>query len=184
MYAGHLAAAMAMKSQEPRAPTWALVLGVGFLDVLFGIFIVLGIERATMTPGHSPGFALDFIDWSHSFAASLFWAICFGLVFIRRGRTVAAWLGFAVFSHFLLDLPMHPGDLAAWPHSAQHMGFGLWTKLPTGWWFFELAFMAACFAIYLARARRDTRYGRHAIAACGFIVALHVVNSPWLAVGQ
>ncbi|MGZ3430155.1 MAG: hypothetical protein ACXVCV_26065, partial [Polyangia bacterium] len=71
MYAGHIASALAMKAKEPRAPTWALVLGVGVLDVLFGIFVPLGIERATLTPDVSPGFRLDFIDWSHSLAMSL-----------------------------------------------------------------------------------------------------------------
>src|SRR2546426_4981180 len=115
MYAGHFAAGLAIKAKEPRAPTWALLLGVGFLDVLFGLLVLIGIERVTMTPGQSPGFALDFIDWSHSLAAALLWASLFGLAFLRRGRVIAGWIGFAVFSHFLLDLPMHPADLALWP---------------------------------------------------------------------
>src|SRR3954466_6073228 len=102
MYAGHLPPALAMKAREPRAPTWALVLGVGVLDVLFGIFVPLGIERASLTPGVAPGFRLDFIDWSHSFAMSLVWAIVFGALFLGRGRAVAVWCGVAVFSHFVL----------------------------------------------------------------------------------
>src|SRR5260221_5300903 len=128
MYAGHLASALAMKAREPRAPTWALVLGVGVLDVLFGIFVPLGIEKATVTPGVSPGFRLDFIDWSHSFAMSLVWALLFGaLVYFiwRKSAVVALWCAVAVFSHFVLDLLMHPGDLALWPHSAAHVGFGI-----------------------------------------------------------
>ena len=72
MYAGHLAAGMAMKAKEPRAPTWALLLGVGVLDLLFGVFVPLGVERTTVTPGVPPGFRLDFIDWSHSLVMSLF----------------------------------------------------------------------------------------------------------------
>jgi len=39
-----------LKAAEPRVPTWVLLLGVGFLDVLFGIFVLLGIERVTITP--------------------------------------------------------------------------------------------------------------------------------------
>src|SRR3954462_1193852 len=110
MYAGHLASALAMKAREPRAPTWALLLGVGVLDVLFGIFVPLGIERASLTPGVAPGFRLDFIDWSHSLAMSLVWSVLFGAlaysVFRRRGTAVAVWCGLAVFSHFVLDLLM------------------------------------------------------------------------------
>ena len=44
----------------------------------------------------------------------------------RHGRRVVIAVGFAVFSHFLLDLPMHPPDLALWPNSASHLGAGLW----------------------------------------------------------
>jgi hypothetical protein len=71
VYAGHYPAGLAIKASQPQAPTWALLLGVGYLDVLFGIFVMLGIERVTLTPGVSPGFSLDFIDWSHSLVMSL-----------------------------------------------------------------------------------------------------------------
>ena len=180
MYAGHFAAALAIKAKEPRAPTWALLLGVGFLDVLFGIFLMLGIERATMTPGVSPGFSLDFIDWSHSLAMSLAWAALFSIPFWRRGSAVAVAVGFAVFSHFLLDLPMHPPDMALWPHSTTHLGLGLWRRLPTGWWWVELAFIAAGCAYYVVRARTAKTFGGRALWACAVIVALHLFNSPWL----
>jgi hypothetical protein len=179
MYAGHFAAALALKSAQPRAPTWALLLGVGFLDVLFGIFVLLGLERATLTPGRSPGFSLDFIDWSHSFAASIFWAALFGLLFLRRGRAIALAAGIAVFSHFVLDLLMHPPDLALWPHAPFHLGFGLWVRWPQGWWWFELAFIAACEAFYFVGSRRDRTYGGRAVAACLVVLLLHVTNAPW-----
>src|ERR1700682_1929277 len=126
MYAGHFAAALAMKAAQPRAPTWVLHLGVGFVDVLFGIFVLLGIERVTMTPGQPPGFSLDFIDWSHSLAASIFWSVLFGLAFARRGRLIALWAGLAVFSPFVLDVFMHPPDLGLWTHATAHVGLGLW----------------------------------------------------------
>jgi len=167
MYAGHFAAALALKTTQPRAPTWALLLGVGFLDVLFGIFVLLGWERATLTPGRSPGFSLDFIDWSHSLAASLFWAALFGLFFLRRGRGVAVAAGVAVSSHFVLDYFMHPPDLALWPHAQAHVGLGLWVRWPQGWWWFELAFIALCGAMYYARSRRDPSYGGRALGVRG-----------------
>jgi hypothetical protein len=71
MYAGHLAAGLALKGRVPKAPTWGLLVGVGLLDLLFGPFLVEGIERATMTLGQTPGFSLDYIDWSHSLVMSL-----------------------------------------------------------------------------------------------------------------
>jgi hypothetical protein len=180
MYAGHLASALAMKAKEPRAPTWALLLGVGVLDVLFGIFVPLGIERTSLTPGVSPGFRLDFIDWSHSLAMSLVWAVVFGVLFWKRGSAVAVWCGIAVFSHFVLDLLMHPHDLALWPHATTHLGFGIWTIHPPFWWFFELAFIAACLAYYVARAKKLQTFGGRAWAVVAVVAILHVVNSPWL----
>src|SRR5258707_12878281 len=108
MYARHFAGGLAMKAKQPAAPTWALLLGTGLLDVLFGIFVMLGIERVTMTPHVGQGFSLDFIDWSHSLPMSLLWSLLYAALFWRRGCAVACILAFAVFSHFLLDLPMHP----------------------------------------------------------------------------
>ena len=74
MYAGHFAAGLALKARVPQAPTWGLLVGVGLLDVFFGPLVLLGIERVSITPGSSPGFVLDHIDWSHSLAMSLVWS--------------------------------------------------------------------------------------------------------------
>jgi len=180
MYAGHFAVGLAMKARQPAAPTWALLLGTGLLDVLFGIFLMLGIERATMTPHVGQGFSLDFIDWSRSLLMSLVWSLASCAFFWRRGRAVAFLLGFAVFSHFLLDLPMHAPDLALWPHAATHLGFIIWTRFPIGWWWLELAVVAAACAYYMASARRHKTFGGHSLWACAVIVVLHALNSPWL----
>ena len=178
MYAGHFAAALAIKGKEPSAPTWGLLLGVGFLDVLFGIFVILGLEKVRITPGVAPGFSLDFIDWSHSLAMSLVWAALFSIPFWRWGRAAGLAVAVAVFSHFLLDLPMHPPDLALWPGSTVHLGLGLWKRLPTGWWLVELAVIAVFCAYYVARARAAKTFGGRALWACAVILALHLFNSP------
>ena len=181
MYAGHFAAGLALKGHTPAAPTWALLVGVGLLDILFGPFVLLGIERASITPGQSPGFSLDYIDWSHSLATSVVWAMAYAACFIRLGRRVAIAMGSAVFSHFLLDLPMHPADLALWPGSAVHLGLGLWRTLPTGWWFVELIILSAGLGYYWHRTRVHGSFGRHAWAVVTTVVILHIINSPWLA---
>jgi len=181
VYVGHFASALAMKAKEPRAPTWALLLGVGVLDLLFGLFVPLGIERMSVTPGVSPGFSLDFIDWSHSLAMSLVWALVFGTRGWRGELVIAAWRGFAVFSHFLLDLLMHPHDMALWPHGSAHLGLGIWTIHPPLWWFFELGFILLCLAYYVARAKQIGSFGGRAWWIVGVILFLHLFNSPWLA---
>jgi hypothetical protein len=180
MYVGHFAAGLALKAWEPRAPTWALLVGVGLLDILFGPFVLAGIERATVTPGISPGFSLDYIDWSHSLAMSLVWSLLFGAAFARYGWGVMTAVGVAVFSHFVLDWPMHPQDLALWPNSNVHVGLGLWRLLPTGWWFLELVVILALWAFYWRRSRADATFGGRPFAVAGVLLALHLFNSPWL----
>ena len=180
MYAGHFAVALALKAQVPRAPTWGLLVGVGVLDILFGPFVLAGIERTSLTPGISPGFSLDHIDWSHSLVMSVVWSLLFGAAFLSRGRTVAAAMAVAVFSHFVLDIVMHPPDLALWPGSATHLGIGLWRALPVSWWFIELGVVAAGCWYYWHRSRSDRSFGGRALAAVAVVLVLHLLNSPWL----
>ena len=180
MYAGHFATAMVLKAKQPEAPTWGLLVGVGVLDLLFGPFVLAGIERVSVTPGVSPGFSLDHIDWSHSLLMSVVWSALFATAFLRRGRAVALLIGVAVFSHFVLDFVMHPADLALWPGSDIHIGLGLWRTMPTGWWFVELAVVAAGCWYYWSRSRADRSFGGRAFAVIVVILVLHVLNSPWL----
>jgi len=180
MYVGHFAAGLVLKTVEPKAPTWGLLLGVGFLDILFGPLVLLGIERATVTPNVAPGFSLDYIDWSHSLLMSVVWSVLFALPFLRMGRSVAFVMGIAVFSHFLLDVPMHPPDLALWPGSATHIGLGIWRLLPTGWWFVELAVVAAGWGYYAWKSRASQAFGGRFIAIGVALLVFHIFNSPWL----
>ena len=180
MYAGHFAAGLALKAKAPTAPTWGILVGVGLLDLLFGPFVLLGIERVSVTPSISPGFTLDHIDWSHSLGMSLIWSGLFALLFLRRGRKVAAVMAVAAFSHFVLDLPMHPPDMSLWPGSTVHLGLGLWQSLPTGWWFVELALVALAGWYYVRRAQIAVGFGGRPLAVVAVVLLLHLSNSPWL----
>ena len=180
MYAGHYAAALALKARYPETPTWVPLLGVGVLDILFGPFVLAGLERVSMTPDISPGFSLDYIDWSHSLLTALLWSGAFGALFLRRSKVVAAVAAVAVFSHFALDFVMHPGDLALWPGSGVHLGLGVWRLLPVGWWFLELAVIAAGCWYYWAASKRSLIFGGRAVWVVVVVLLLHVLNSPWL----
>ena len=159
---------------------WAILIGVGLLDLLFGPFVLLGLERVSLTPDVSPGFSLDHIDWSHSLLMSVVWSAAYAALFFRWGARIAGLMGFAAFSHFLLDLPMHPPDLALWPGSATHLGLGLWRALPEGWWFVELAVIGLCGAYYVLRARKSAEFGGRPVLVLAVVLLLHAMNSPWL----
>jgi hypothetical protein len=180
MYVGHFAAGLALKAREPRAPTWALLVGVGLLDILFGPFVLLGIERASVRPDISPGFTLDYIDWSHSLLMSFVWSMMFAAPFRRYGRAVMMAIAVSVFSHFVLDLPMHPPDLALWPNSTVRLGFGLWRTMPIGWWFVELIVITTCWGYYWRRASTVGSFGRRPLMIAVVLAFLHLFNSPWV----
>lgn len=181
MYAGHFAAGLAIKAREPEAPMWGILVGVGLLDLLFGPFVLAGIERAAIAPDTPPGFVLEHIDWSHSLLMSVVWSLVFGSLFLGKGRRVAAVMAVAAFSHFLLDLPMHPPDLALWPNAETHLGLGLWRRLPQGWWLVELGVILACGGYYAAKARGSDAFGRRPFAAVTVVLLLHIANAPWFA---
>ena len=120
MFAGHFAAALAIKAAEPRVPIAALT-GLVFLpDLLWLAFSVGGVE--TVTPG------TWFDGWSHSFASIFLQAVLGGAFWWRRDARVAIPLAGAVLSHLAFDLPMHPAPLEWYPHASS--GFG---NLLHGW---------------------------------------------------
>lgn len=178
MYVGHLAIGLALKARYPQIPTLPILLGVGFLDILDGLFIVLGWNQVTpnLLAGPYLFFDLTFIDWDHSLLAALLWSAVWGCLFLKDKR-VALMAFVASFSHFVADWPMHNSDLALFPYSVAHLGFGLWGKLGTLSWVLEGAFVAVLAAYaWIASARR----GVSLLWPC-VVLALSFVNlSPWL----
>ncbi len=134
MIAGHFGFAAAVKSRVPAAPTWALMLASVWMDVLFVPLLVAGVE--TVQPfgggdGKTYGGLVIHADWTHSLVGALVIAASFGLVCaIPWGKKVGAVMGAVVFSHWVLDLPMHHHDLPLLPKNAGDLpllGFGLWS---------------------------------------------------------
>ena len=68
MYVGHFAIGMAMKSVSPKTPTLLIMLGVGFMDIINGLFVMAGVDRVAPNLNSGPYlyFDLTFIDWDHS----------------------------------------------------------------------------------------------------------------------
>jgi len=68
MYFGHYAVAAAMRATKPTLRLAPIVVGVGVLDVLHGVFVLAGLEKVTPDLPALPylHFDLTDIDWSHS----------------------------------------------------------------------------------------------------------------------
>jgi hypothetical protein len=132
MIAGHFGLAAGVKRAEPRAPLWALMLATVWLDVLFVPLLLPGIETIEPIAGTQGGYgnAIIHADYTHSLVGAAVIGLLVGLIAsIPWGRRVAAVLGVVVFSHWLLDLVVHRGDMPILPGDAgglPRLGFGLW----------------------------------------------------------
>jgi len=129
MFIGHYGVSFAAKRFTPRTSLGVLFFAVQLLDVLFAIFVVTGIEKMRIVPGFTEYNAYDlyFMPYTHSLIGSLAWSAVAGVVAWALGaRQGAAWIAAAVFSHFLLDVPMHTPDMPLLGNDSMKIGFGLW----------------------------------------------------------
>jgi hypothetical protein len=165
MYAAHFAAGMAIGSHAPRAPTWALLVGAFLPD-----FLWIGLAAAGVEPTATPVY---FDDWSHSLATVVVWATVFAACFRGRGAA-AVWL--AVFSHFLLDAPIHPKPLGLYPYSSLRLGWGTAPRME--YWLVQLAVVVVLAGVYVVGARRQRVPGRWIAVTVGELLALHTLGVP------
>jgi hypothetical protein len=141
MFIGHYGVALAAKRVAPRTSLGALFVAAQLLDVVFGLFVLAGIEKLRIVPGFTRVMPYDlyFMPYSHSLAGAVLWsalgALAFGALFTsvkaQKARVLAALVfGVVIFSHFLLDLPVHPRDLAlGFDPASPKMGLGLWDQV-------------------------------------------------------
>src|SRR5262252_3483389 len=68
MFVGHYGPSFAGKALDNRIPLWLLFLAVQFVDVLWGIFVLLGIEKVRIVPGITASSPLDlyYMPYTHS----------------------------------------------------------------------------------------------------------------------
>lgn len=173
MYAAHFAAGLAIKARVPDAPTWALLTAAFIPDFAWIILARAGVEPTLP--------ALFFDDWSHSLVTIVVCAALFAALFWRLGRAVLAAVWLAAFSHFLLDLPIHPKQLALYPHSPVHLGFNSWAfgaQRPfgvTNYWWIQLAALIGLMIIYVQGRRRLQLPMNLVVASCVVLLSLHLL---------
>jgi hypothetical protein len=131
LFTGHYSFSFAGKSVDKRIPLWLLFLAVQWIDVMWSIFVLLGIEKVRIVPGITASNALDlyYMPYTHSLLGVLCWSalayVACQFVPRLRGARTGLILAAAVFSHWILDLIVHRPDLALYD-SVGKMGFGLW----------------------------------------------------------
>ena len=132
MFVGHYSVAFAVKTEENKIPLWVLFLAVQMLDLIWAPLVLVGIEKMRITPGITATNPLDlyYMPYTHSLIGALVWSGIALLAYkvlpaAKSSFSAAAIVGFAVFSHWILDLVVHRPDLALYDNTLK-VGFGLW----------------------------------------------------------
>lgn len=168
MFIGHYAAGFACKAVAPRANLGTCFAAVQLLDLLWPPLVLAGIEQVRVDPGNTAFTPLDFVSYpySHSLLMAAVWSVAFGGVHYwrRREAATAAWLGGAVFSHWVLDWLSHRADLPLAPGLETRVGVGLWNSV-TATLAVEGGLFAVGLALYVGRTRPSSRAGTWGLAA-------------------
>ena len=173
MFTGHYSVSFAGKAAEKSIPLWLLFIAVQFIDVLWSIFVLLGIEKIRIVPGITASNALDlyYMPYTHSLLGVLCWSalayVACQMVPRLRGMRTGLILAGAVFSHWILDLIVHRPDLALFG-SVGKMGFGLWN--------YRGAAFALEMAVLLCGAAMLYRTAVYKVRLAGFVLLLAAVQ--------
>lgn len=129
MFIGHLAGAELLHAVFPQTPVWVSLVGVGFPDLLWGVTVLAGVERAQM--GTSPlqrDIVFEHYPYSHSLVLTNLIALIPAAALVPfYGWQAALVFILASISHWLLDTIVHLNDLPV-------LGFGRDTKVGFGLW--------------------------------------------------
>ncbi len=102
-----------------------------WLDVIWSLFVLLGIEKLRIVPGFTQANPLDlyYMPYTHGLPGSIVLSLAFGglvVAFTPGNRmTTGLLVAAAAFSHWILDLIVHTPDLPLYDNTAK-VGFGLW----------------------------------------------------------
>ena len=138
MFAGHLGAALALGRAERRLNVGALVAAALLPDLVLWLLVLLGWESvvvpADFVHTHQAAFVFPY---SHGLVAGLAWSAAAAAVAwtaCRRDATLrtraAGVVAAAVFSHWLLDVLVHPPEMPLLGAASPLLGLGLWDRLP------------------------------------------------------
>ncbi|MCP3476778.1 hypothetical protein NLM33_42230 [Bradyrhizobium sp. CCGUVB1N3] len=131
MFVGHYAPALAIKAVRPKMSLGLLFVAVQLLDIVWGVLVLLDVEKVRIIPGFTATNPLDlyFMPYTHGLPTAGLWALgamlIYRYLFHTRPWGEACLLGLAVVSHWLLDLLVHVEDLPLYGNSHK-VGLGLW----------------------------------------------------------
>jgi hypothetical protein len=180
MFIGHYAVALAAKKAAPRTSLGTLFIAAQFVDLLWPLLVLAGLEHVRIAPGNTVVTPLDFYDYpySHSLLGVLVWGVLLASVYFGLKRDVrgSVVLGLCVLSHWILDLLTHRTDLPLGIDSETRWGLGLWNSL-AGTLIVETVLLLAGVIVYLRTTRAKNGAGRIGFwALVGVLFAIYLAN--------
>jgi membrane-bound metal-dependent hydrolase YbcI (DUF457 family) len=184
MFVGHTAVALAAKSRVPSVSLGWWIAAAFTLDLLWPIFLLIGLEQVSIARGATAFTPLTFdsYPWSHSLLMACLWGICAAAIARWRGQSAAVATLFAVVvvSHWVLDYVTHAPDMPLWPGDSPRVGLGLWNSVPATLLIEGIMFTAAI-VLYLRAMRAVDRVGVVAFWSFILISAAMWASGPWAA---
>lgn len=177
MFLGHYAVAFAARRAAPATSLGMLFLAAVFIDLLWPVLLLAGVERAHIDPairGLSP-LVFEHYPVSHSLLLVGVWALLLAAAggVALRDRRGALVVGALVASHWLLDAIVHRPDLLLVPGGSVAVGLGLWNA-PLASAIVELGLFGGGLLLYL-RATRGQKRGPLA-ALCALLLAIFAAD--------
>ena len=176
MFLGHYGVGFASKKIEPQASLGTYIMAAVFLDLLWPIFLLIGLEHVKIDPGNTVVTPLNFYDYpySHSLLMSIVWSLLFGGIYylIKKNKKASIILGICVFSHWVLDFIVHRADLPLAPGIETFFGLGLWNSLPATLIVELFIFLGGAY-LYLKTTKEKDKIGNFSLL--GFVLLLLII---------
>jgi hypothetical protein len=189
MFAGHLAAGLALKQVGRRLNLGWLFFAALFHDFLLGILVLTGLEQIHVPANFAQAHYLTFtFPYSHGLAASVIWSLlAFGIAwaalprwtYVERKQAGLA-VALAVFSHFVLDWLVHVPDLPLLGNDSLKMGLGLWNT-PLFALALETGLVLAGFIYYIITVKPKTNLRRWGLGLLLLLVTALTVTGTLFA---
>lgn len=176
MFIGHYSVGLAAKKWDKKPSLGTYFIACQFMDLLWPVFLLLGIEKVEIVQSNNPFLSLNFISYpySHSLLGAIFWSVLFGAIYylIRKDVRSSIILGLVVVSHWILDFIVHIPDLQIIPWSSLRVGLGLWNSVVFAVIIEGLIFFIG-FYFYLKSTKSKNKRGQ--IGLWGLIIFLSVI---------
>jgi hypothetical protein len=179
MFIGHLALGLAAKRATPHMSLAVLFAAAQLADLLWPVFLAVGIETVRIDPGNTAFTPFDFVSYpySHSLVFLVIWGVLFAWAYRLTAGNGHAFLVIAglVVSHWVLDVLTHRPDMPLYPGSSK-FGLGLWNSIP--WTMaLEVPLFGVGVWLYARTTRARDKIGRWAFfALVAFLLFAYVVS--------